>query len=52
MRVALISGGVVVNIILADVAFAQMLGYDAAIDVTGQDVAIGDNYANGVFTRP
>lgn len=52
MKIALITGGVVVNIILADLAFAKMLGFDDAVDVTHSGVAIGDTYTNGVFTRP
>jgi len=51
MRIALISDGVVVNVILADLAFASSLGF-VAVDVTGQNVQIGDVYSNGVFTRP
>lgn len=51
MRVALIRNGYVENIILSSLWFAQLLGYDAAIDVTGMDVDIGDAYANGIFSR-
>lgn len=53
---ALIVGGIVQNIIVADKAFANMIAgdYDAVIDCTGNpDAYIGGQYANGVFVpRP
>lgn len=52
MKIALIRDSHVENIILSSLWFAQLLGYDAAIDVTGMDVAIGDTYENGTFSRP
>ena len=41
-KIALINGGVVVNVTLADLVFAQTLpGYEMAIDITGTDVGVG-----------
>lgn len=47
MRYALINAGKIVNIIEADVKFATEVG---AVEVP-EDISIGDNYANGVFTK-
>lgn len=53
---ALISGGIVQNIIVADQAFADAIAtdYDAVIDCTGNtDAYIGGEYVNGAFVpRP
>lgn len=49
---ALIAGGVVQNIIVADQAFADLIAgdYDAVIDCTGnQDAYIGGQYQGGAF---
>lgn len=52
MRIALINGGVVANIIEADLAFAQSLGYEQAVEDTSGTAALHGTYANGVFTLP
>ncbi|HJV86917.1 MAG TPA: hypothetical protein VJ698_15735 [Noviherbaspirillum sp.] len=53
---ALIAGGIVQNIIVADQAFADLIApdYDVVIDCTGEANAyIGGEYANGAFVpRP
>lgn len=46
MSVALIRNGVVENIIVADLAFAATLGYDAAVEAP-DGTFIGQGYANG-----
>lgn len=53
-KIALINSGVVVNVTLADLTFAQALpGVDAAVDVTARpEVGVGWTYAAGVFTAP
>lgn len=51
MRIALIRSGLVADVILSDMAFAQSLGADAVVDVTDRPrVQPGDAYADGVFT--
>lgn len=53
---ALIAGGKVQNIIVADQDFADLIApqYEAVVDCTGnQDAYIGGDYANGAFVpRP
>lgn len=53
---ALISGGIVQNIIVADQTFADVLAadYDAVVDCTGNpDSYIGGEYVDGAFVpRP
>ena len=40
-KIALINSGVVVNVTLADLVFAQTIpGYEMAIDITGTDVGV------------
>lgn len=51
-HIALIRAGIVENVIVADLEFAQTLGYDHAVDVTGLEVGIGWLYAAGEFTAP
>lgn len=53
---ALITGGIVQNIIVADQAFADVMAadYEAVVDCTGNpDAYIGGEYASGAFVpRP
>lgn len=53
---ALISGGIVQNIIVADQAFADLIApdYEAVVECTGNpDTYIGGAYAGGAFVpRP
>lgn len=51
MRIALINQSVVQNIIEADMAFAETLGYQQVIEATA-GAAMHGGYANGVFTPP
>jgi hypothetical protein len=53
-RIALINNGSVINVTLADLAFAQGLpGYDVAVDISARpEIGIGWVYAAGVFTAP
>ena len=52
-KIALINSGVVVNVTLADLVFAQTLpGYEMAIDITGTEVGIGWLYDGQGFTQP
>lgn len=52
---ALINGGIVENLIVADQAFADVIApqYEAVVDATGTVAYIGGEYANGAFVpRP
>lgn len=52
---ALIVGGIVENIIVADAEFAALIApqYDAVIEATGTVAYIGGKYADGAFVpRP
>lgn len=49
--IAIIKEGKVDNVIVASDEFAATL-QDETINVTGQQVAIGHSYANGVFAAP
>ena len=49
--IAIIKEGKVDNIIVASDEFAATL-QDETVNVTGKGVAIGHNYANGVFSAP
>lgn len=49
--IAIIKEGKVDNIIVASDEFAATL-QDKTVNVTGQQVAIGHGYANGVFSAP
>lgn len=52
-QIALINSGVVVNVTLADLVFAQTLpGYEMAIDITGTEVGVGWGYDGQAFTPP
>lgn len=48
---ALIVGGIVQNIIVADAAFAALIAadYDAVIEATGTPAYIGGEYRDGAF---
>lgn len=48
MHIALIKDGVVENIIVSDLEFAQTLGYDAAVDAP-DDAFLGQQYVDGQF---
>ena len=50
-NIAIIKEGKVHNIIVASDEFAATL-QDETVNVTGQQVAIGFSYANGVFSAP
>lgn len=50
MNVALIRNNVVENVIVADLAFAQALGYDHAVET--EEAGIGWLYADGVLSPP
>ena len=50
-KIAIIKEGKVDNIIVASDEFAVTLP-EETVNVTGQEVAIGFSYANGVFTAP
>ena len=50
-NIAIIKEGKVDNIIVASDEFAATLP-EETVNVTGQEVAIGFSYANGVFTAP
>jgi hypothetical protein len=52
MNIALIKNGKVANVIVADLAFANKLGFDQAVDTSGHVVSIGDNYNGQIFTKP
>lgn len=53
MNIALIKNGKVENIIVADIAFAEKLGYEKVIDVTTKKVSIGWVYnTDGTFSYP
>jgi len=52
-KIALINSGVVVNVTLADLVFAQTLpGYEMAIDITGTEVGVGWGYDGQAFVAP
>lgn len=52
-NIALINGGIVENIIVADIGFASGLGYELVVDVTDMAQAvIGASYFDGIFTPP
>lgn len=51
-QIALIDGGVVKNVIVSSVEFAESLGFELAIDVTGKGVGIDWRYSDGCFTDP
>lgn len=52
-KIALINSGVVVNVTLADLVFAQTLpGYEMALDITGTDVGVGWGYDGQAFVAP
>ena len=52
-KIALIKSGVVVNVTLADLVFAQTLpGYEMALDITGTDVGVGWGYDGQAFVAP
>lgn len=52
VKIALIRSGIVDNVIVSDLAFAQTLGYDAAVDVSNQRVAPGYLWNGSVFSPP
>ena len=52
MNIALIKNGKVANIIVADLVFANKLGFDQAIDTAGHVVGIGDGWNGQIFTKP
>lgn len=48
MRIALISGGIVANIIDAELSFAQTLGYETVVEAT-DGAYLGGEYTDGQF---
>jgi hypothetical protein len=52
MKIALVKGGVVQNIILSDPDFALSLGYDQAIEVGNLEAGIGWGYDGERFISP
>ena len=52
MNIALINNGIVENIIVADLEFAEQLGYEQVIDVTDVFCSIGWLYDGTTFSEP